>query len=109
MSNGVKVRKDVYGLADWDPILIWYAKAITEMQSRPINDPTSWRYQAAIHDYRRVSDPLAVPGEALPSATDQNRFWAQCQHFTWYFLPWHRMYLAYFEQIVASAVATLGG
>ena len=31
----------------------------------------------------------------------------QCQHNTWYFLPWHRMYLYWFERIVRSIIQTL--
>ncbi|MFC5473551.1 tyrosinase family protein [Paraherbaspirillum soli] len=106
-SDALKVRRDVWKLDTWDPILVWYAKAVAEMQSRPINDPTSWRYQAAIHEYIRDSDPYATVADKLPS--DRQRFWNQCQHSTWFFLPWHRMYLLYFEQIVAAAVEKLGG
>lgn len=110
MANTVRVRKDVLNLADWDPILLWYARAVAQMQQRPIADPTSWRYQAAIHEYRPGNaDPLSNPADVLPSAADQKKFWNQCQHFSWYFLPWHRMYLACFEQIVAATVVSLGG
>jgi hypothetical protein len=105
----VRIRKNVWKLPDWDPIIDWYARAIADMQTRPISDPTSWRYQAAIHDYSRGADPLARPSDRLPSASDQKTFWAQCQHGSWYFLPWHRMYLAYFEQVVAATVKRLGG
>ena len=96
-------------LPAWDPILLWYAKAVAEMQRRPLADPTSWRYQAGIHDYRRTADPLADQADTLPSATDRGRFWNQCQHNSWFFLPWHRMYLRGFEDIVAAAVESLGG
>src|ERR1700687_6298953 len=98
MTGTVRVRKNVYKLTggDWDPVITWYAKGIAEMQKRPISDPTSWRYQAAIHDYIRAADPNARPGDPLPSTNDQKTFWVQCQHGSWYFLPWHRMYLAYF-------------
>src|SRR5262249_25604464 len=74
-----------------------------------INDPTSWRYQAAVHDYNRPNDPNAKPNDPLPAPADQKTFWAQCQHGSWYFLPWHRMYLAYFEQVIAATVRKLGG
>jgi tyrosinase len=97
----------VWKLEAWDPSLVWYAKAVAEMQRRPIATPTSWRYQAAVHDYTRQDDPNASPGDVLPS--DQTRFWRQCQHNSWFFLPWHRMYLACFEQIVAATVVALGG
>jgi tyrosinase len=106
---GVRTRRDAAKLPDWDPVLLWYARGVAEMRNRRIDDPTSWRYQAAIHDYVPSGDPLSTPGDVLPSAADQRRFWRQCQHNTWFFLPWHRMYLAYFEQIVAAAVVALGG
>jgi len=109
MANGVRTRKDVWKLATWDPILKWYAAAIAEMQRRPISDPRSWRYQAAIHDYVMGRDPNEQQGEALPGAAERRRFWAQCQHFSWFFLPWHRMYLLHFERIVADAVVSVGG
>ena len=109
MSNGVRVRRDVYQLAIWDDTVLWYAKAIADMQKRPLNDPTSWRYQAAIHDYDDAADPLARPDDASPSASERKKFWRQCQHGTWYFLPWHRMYLACFERIVAATIVKLNG
>jgi len=105
----MRTRKDVWKLAAWDPILVWYAKGIREMQKRPIADPTSWRYQAAIHDYDDDSDALRDPNDPLPSNAEQGKYWRQCQHFSWFFLPWHRWYLLYFESIVAAAVAKLGG
>jgi tyrosinase len=105
----VRVRHDVWKLAKWAEPILWYARAIAVMQSRPITDPTSWRYQAAIHEYFARDDPLARRGERKPSSADQKRFWTQCQHQSWYFLPWHRMYLYYFEQIVAATVVQLHG
>ena len=33
----------------------------------------------------------------------------QCQHQSWYFLPWHRGYLSALEAIVRAAVVKLGG
>jgi tyrosinase len=110
---GVRIRQDVWKLEqtqEWHPTLLWYARAIAAMQQKPLNDPTGWRYQAAIHDYiDAAADPLAIPGEAMPPEAEQQRFWRQCQHFTWFFIPWHRMYLAFFEQIVAKTVESLGG
>ena len=109
---GVRTRQDVWKLEqaqEWHPTLLWYAKAIASMQLKPINDPTSWRYQAAIHDFFPDEDPLATPTDVLPSAAEQQKFWKQCQHFTWFFIPWHRMYLAFFEQMIAATVKSLGG
>ena len=110
-----RVRKSAWSLKPfvpsdaWHPDLEWYARGIAEMQTRPIVDPTSWRYQAAIHAYDRASDPLQERGESMPSAAEQRKFWNQCQHASWFFLPWHRMYLGYFEQIVQAAITRLGG
>lgn len=106
-----RIRRNVWALvADPnDKTLEWYGRAVGEMKKRPIADHRGWRFQAAIHDYVRQSDPLAMSTDVLPSAADRERFWNQCQHFSWFFLPWHRMYLHHFEQIVAAEVLALGG
>jgi tyrosinase len=88
-----RVRRDIWSLENerpWHPILRAYALAIGDMQRRPVDDPTSWRYQAQIH---------GMPGSVQP-----DRFRGQCQHRGWFFLPWHRQYLGWFEQIVLAAV-----
>lgn len=92
------VRRDVWTLqADdpWDPVTEAYARAVAIMQARPVTDPTSWAYQAAIHGTYQPTPPGAV--------------WNDCQHSSWYFLSWHRMYLYYFERIVRAAVLSFGG
>jgi tyrosinase len=38
-----------------------------------------------------------------------NSVWKQCQHGTWYFLPWHRGYLLALEANVRAAVVQAGG
>ena len=77
------------------------------MQARPLDDPRSWRYQAAVHGYDRATDPLVHQSDRLPA--DQSAVWNQCQHNSWFFLPWHRGYVAYFEQIVRAEIVALGG
>ncbi len=106
----VRVRKNVLTLGNPGDDLDWYGKAVAALKNLPITDPTSWRYQGAVHGYPgQRHDPFAVRGESLPSAADQRTFWNQCQHQTWFFLPWHRNYLACFEEIVAASVVKLGG
>jgi tyrosinase len=88
------VRRDIWSLPVDDPIVTHYARAVEVMQSKPATDPTSWSYQAAIHGTT-----------VLPSQT----LWNQCQHGSWYFLPWHRMFLHYFERIVREHIVASGG
>ncbi|WP_047236859.1 tyrosinase family protein [Chromobacterium subtsugae] len=102
-------RKSVMQLDGvWNDTMLWYAKAVREMMRRPITNPTSWRFQAAMHGFDRASWEDAgylEPDEKLPHQTH----WNQCQHQTWYFLPWHRGYIAAFEAIVRDAIVKLGG
>ena len=106
------IRRDVASLgAGWNPTLEWYAKAIRKLQTRPLNDRTSWWYLGAIHGFdqaRWVARGFIKATDALPPATDAG-VWDQCQHQTWYFLPWHRGYLHAFEAIVAATIKDLGG
>jgi len=111
-KNGIRTRQDVWKLSQadpWHPVLLWYARAVTAMQGRAVTDPTSWRYQAAIHEHTAGNDPMAAAGETLPSKSEQNSFWTQCQHNSWFFFPFHRAYLLYFERIVADTIRQLGG
>ena len=100
MTNGAFVRRDIWAVeqgADdppWDAYTLGYARAVGVMRERDPDDPTSWSYQAALHGtYRQPADPL----------------WNGCQHGSWLFLPWHRIYIWYFEQIVRSVVLEDGG
>jgi|CZKG01.1.fsa_nt_gi tyrosinase len=88
------VRREIWGLQPDDPIVTAYANAVKAMRERPEDDPTSWSYQAAIHG---------------TYATPSHPRWNECQHGTWFFLPWHRMFLYHFEQIVRAAVIEAGG
>ena len=91
------VRRSVWGLEaseTFDPTTLAYAQAIRVMQARSPSDPTSWSYQAAMH-----------ATYATPAMAD----WNGCQHGNWFFLPWHRMYLYFFERIVRAAVTAAGG
>jgi len=105
------IRKNVWTIENdpADHTLIWYGRALGGMKSLPIDDHRSLRWQAAVHAYDRTRDPLRTPGDQLPSTLDQSRYWTQCQHGSWFFLPWHRMYLYHYEQIVRSFVVSLGG
>jgi tyrosinase len=97
-------RRDVWELSEQDPwheIIWWYARAVTAMQGRDgtdYSDPTSWRHLAAIHGIR-------IPRSSWPRGAT----WRECQHSSWFFLPWHRIYLHYFESVVRRTIVALGG
>lgn len=93
---GVRVRKEINSLT---PLQIEAFRAgVARMQARPASDPTSWLYQANIHGYPLSSGICPVtPGGPLPA-------WGTCTHGTFFFLPWHRMYLYFFERILRKAV-----
>lgn len=106
-------RADAWKLgAGWNETFEWYAKAILELQSRDITDRTSWRYLAAMHDFNKddwVGLGLIEASTPLPPDDEMKAAWFQCQHGSYYFLPWHRGYLAGFEAIIAAAIEGLGG
>jgi tyrosinase len=108
-NNGIWTRESLIDLPPWDPTILWYARAISAMWDRDPIDPLSWQYQAGIHGYDTGTDPFADDGKPRPADAQQQLYWNQCQHFSWYFLPWHRGYLGYFEKIVRSHVVELGG
>ncbi len=107
------VRKNVWELGDdWADPILWYARAVADMKTRPLADPTSWRFYSAIHGidddlwrkYKYLNDTDVKPSDDVIA-----EYWEQCQHATWYFLPWHRGYLLTFEAVVRAAVVRLGG
>jgi tyrosinase len=105
------VRRDVWSFDDpWGPALDWYEKAVGALQALPLDNPRSWRSLAAMHGIDRggwEAFGYLTPGEVLPDLTDT--LWNQCQHQSWYFLPWHRGYLHRFELIIRAKVKELGG
>lgn len=104
----MRERKNVYKLPASDKTLEWYGKAVIAMKNKPTTDPRSWNYQAAIHGIDPGS-PFWKGAAPFPGRREQQDFWNGCQHQSWFFLPWHRMYLAFFEQIVAQTIVDLGG
>jgi tyrosinase len=88
------VRREVRSLGPGDETLSFYARAVGRMKERKASDPLSWAYQAAIHGSH------VEPAKPL---------WNQCKHGSWFFPPWHRMYLYRFEQIVRKEVVAAGG
>jgi tyrosinase len=107
-----------------NPDLLWYAKGVGALMSRALNDRSSWWFFAAIHGqylpktpnqqpgfpgWQSIPPAPAVPCAPLPSQSDRDSFWDQCQHQSWYFPPWHRGYLIAIEGHIRKAIIALGG
>ncbi|WP_400996594.1 tyrosinase family protein [Agromyces sp. GXQ0307] len=91
----VRVRHDIWALqptadAAWHPFVDAYERAVAALRDPAQAAPARWDYQAALH-----GTPFATGDPLL----------ANCQHGTWYFLPWHRIYLAHFERILIDVIA----
>jgi tyrosinase len=67
-------RRNISNLAPTDPVILTYKAAVAAMKALPGSDPRNWTKQALIHNNA-------------------------CTHGNWFFLPWHRFYLLYFERI----------
>ena len=107
--------------------LLWYAKGVGKMMQRGLDDPASWWFFAAIHGeyvnpanpwypnppafpaWGDITSPPAVPTTPLPKQAIQDQYWNQCQHGSWYFLPWHRGYLMALEAQLRADILSLGG
>src|ERR1700745_4015319 len=105
-------RQDVWNLdEDWSDTLLWYARAVKLLRARDISDVTSWTFLAGIHGFDQAtwaSLGYVDPSKPLPNKALQDTYWIQCQHQSWYFLPWHRGYVWSFETIVRAGVVSLG-
>lgn len=110
----VVTRKNVWNLgSDWADDILWYARGVRAMKTQPLATPTSWRFYAAVHGFNAQRwtavggyDPATDP---LPSQPLVNQFWQQCQHGSWYFLPWHRGYVLAIEANLRAAIVAAGG
>lgn len=107
----MRTRRDVWKLSQdsKDKTLYWYAVAVEEMQGRLFNNPLSWKFQAAVHGYQAALYPPMRAGEKPPTPTVQKRYWQQCEHSSWYFFPWHRIYIFIFEQICREVILSHKG
>jgi tyrosinase len=102
-----------------NPDLLWYAKGVGAMQAKRLNETGSWWFFAAMHgEYVQVTrfpgwgfipGLPKVPATPRPSSQLVNTYWDQCQHQSWYFLPWHRGYLMALEQHLRAEIVNLKG
>jgi tyrosinase len=61
-------------LSPSDPIITTFKNAVQQMKALPSSNPSSWQAQANMH-------------------------YNFCTHSNWFWLPWHRAYMVYFERI----------
>src|SRR5260370_36596394 len=91
-------RMNLWGLGnDWNPTMLWYARAVRDLLARPITDATSWTYLAAMHGF----DGELWQGYGyiesttpLPPTAARRRDWDPGPHPRAHFLPRHRRHLA---------------
>src|SRR5215813_7620613 len=106
-------RQNVWELGgDWADPILWYARGVKAMKARPLSEPTSWRFFGAMHGFDQdlwSQTGFLNESDQPPSDSDMKDYWSQCQHGSWYFLPWHRGYLLALEAVVRDAIAQLGG
>lgn len=107
------IRKNVYELGgDWADTILWYARGVKAMKARALANSNSWRFFGGIHGIDQqlwTQFGYLSPAEPMPSSADLARYWSQCQHGSWYFLPWHRGYLIAIEANIRAEVIALGG
>ena len=84
LQNGIFVRPNLNSLNANSPDIVAYKAGINAMKALPASNPLSWNTWANIH--------------GSPSGT--GALWNTCQHGHWWFLPWHRLYLLFFERII---------
>lgn len=84
LQNGIWIRPNVKTLTHNSPDIIALKAGINAMKALPASNPLNWNTWANIHGSPSGTGPL----------------WNTCQHGHWWFLPWHRMYLLFFERII---------
>ena len=105
-----------------------FRKAVAVMKSRDTASPTSadyrgsWEYWGAMHGYFGTTSPWGTKEaymqkygfaasspywvgvrDLTPPDAIATTVWNQCQHGTQYFMPWHRLFLYYFERVLQKA------
>ncbi len=96
----IRVRQNAWTLSQsdpWHPTIYWYERAFDVLKkNEDVNDPRSLLAIANIHGTEL--DPNQWPPQIGV------RGWNACQHASWYFLPWHRIYLHYYETILRDII-----
>jgi hypothetical protein len=108
MAADLKVRYDIAS-PNGQAMLAIYADAVDKMQALGPDNPMSWMWQWYTHfvsgtttkadEIARIFGPDVTPQSSLANET-----WDTCQSHSGQnsnnFLPWHRLFVYYFERIV---------
>ena len=87
-------------------MLTKYASAVAIMKTKGQGDPCSWAFQACTHWVRsNTTKPTLIATLPVGQQPLANDMWDTCQNHGGFttedmFLPWHRMFVYYLEQIV---------
>jgi tyrosinase len=99
--------------ADGRAMLVKYNAAVEKMADLPEGDPRSWTFQWYVHGVKGDVDKSVeiqriYGGETTPESSLAAAVWDTCQpHFgnnPMMFLPWHRMQLFFFEDIIRGVL-----
>jgi hypothetical protein len=93
----VHVRQDIANLtpAQIDSIRKGLLVMMRRSHLNP-NDPGGFTFWANVHS--------TMTGSSIcPMGNPSNPLFDQCQHYSYLFFPWHRMYLYYFERVLRAA------
>jgi tyrosinase len=89
-----------------------YARAVQIMKTKPASDPCSWIFQWYTHAIP-VSKAMAIQqtfgSSPSPARTLAEQAWWTCQPHqsgqnTDNFLPWHRMFVYFFEKMIRATI-----
>jgi tyrosinase len=112
-ANAVTVTRYNLATPNGQAMLKKYAQAVKLMMALPSTDPRSWTFQWYTHAVPTNTNKTAAMASIFgpnpsPQKSLANDMWDTCQgHFNPavqepYFLPWHRMYVCYFEEIIRA-------
>lgn len=105
-----RVRYDVRSAKGIEMLKI-YAGAVAAMKKLAETDPSNWQFQWYTHFVRRTTSKQSEIARVFGSAPSPHKelaeaMWNTCRSHSGQdenlFLPWHRMYVYYFEEIIRA-------
>jgi tyrosinase len=119
LNNGAVSAFPVKNPPGWDDVSLYYAKALQKMgyKQNPApgaNVESMWTYSETPNSYYFQAAMHWTPKwpNSIPPAP-YNAWWNHCTHgpasSERFFLPWHRIFIYWYEVIIRSYVQTLGG